>query len=152
MYILLDIDGVMVPATSWKAPQILADGFPEFSKKAISSLNNILNETGATILLTTSHKSRFSSQEWQQIFRYRGINTSIEKLQDNVNSLTRSEEILNWVYRNSYIEDYVILDDDKSLNGLPFNVKERLVLTSPLIGLNEDDSLKAINILDLVSA
>lgn len=27
MLILLDIDGVMVPANSWKRPEFLADGF-----------------------------------------------------------------------------------------------------------------------------
>jgi len=35
MFLLLDIDGVMVPANSWRRPEILADGFVEFNPKQL---------------------------------------------------------------------------------------------------------------------
>ncbi|MGB7394157.1 MAG: HAD domain-containing protein [Pricia sp.] len=63
MLILLDIDGVMVPATSWKRPEFENDEFPKFSKRAILSLQKIISETGADILLTTSHKSSYNLKE-----------------------------------------------------------------------------------------
>ena len=53
MLILLDIDGVMVPANSWKKPEFLADGFAVFSTKSVQALNKIILETNAGILLTT---------------------------------------------------------------------------------------------------
>ena len=31
MLVLLDIDGVMVPANSWKKPEFMDDGFPMFN-------------------------------------------------------------------------------------------------------------------------
>ena len=98
MLILLDIDGVMVTQNSWKRPEVLSDGFPEFSIKAKESLQKIISETGASILLTTSHKSRFSIVEWNKIFKSRGITfASIKKLQTSKNHLSRKEEILSCI-------------------------------------------------------
>lgn len=144
MLILLDIDGVMIPAASWKPTPVLDDGFPQFSAKAVSSLNHILNETQASIVLTTSHKSRFSIIEWKNIFKTRGINANIQKLVDNTKELDRKNEILNWLENHWNHESFVIIDDDKVLNGLPKEIKERLVLTKSLVGLNEEDANAAI--------
>ncbi|MDI3318583.1 HAD domain-containing protein [Pinibacter soli] len=43
MLIFLDIDGVMVPAKGWKAPEMLSDGFPAFSNKATNALRNLVS-------------------------------------------------------------------------------------------------------------
>lgn len=55
LYIFLDIDGVMVPAKGWKAPELMTDGFPNFSAKAVAALHTLL-APDAVIILTTSHK------------------------------------------------------------------------------------------------
>jgi len=144
MLILLDIDGVMIPAAGWKPVPNMHDGFPQFSAKAVSNLNHILSETMASIVLTTSHKSRFSELEWQNIFRNRGINASIQKLDDNTNELDRKAEIINWLDHKWNHENFIIIDDDKNLNGLPKEIKERLILTKSLVGLNEEDANAAI--------
>ena len=155
MLILLDIDGVMVPATSWKPSEIQNDGFTSFNSRAVSNLQRILSETGASIVLTTSHKSSYSLDEWKNIFNNRGITVSeITKLDDNLSNLDRKDEIINWL-KERIIEDYVIIDDDKSLNGLPLYIKEKLVLTSSLVGLNSDCADLAIKVLkssELVTA
>ena len=148
MLILLDIDGVMLSASSWKPVEKLDDGFSNFSPRAVSNLQRIISETGASIILTTSHKSTYSLYQWHNIFKKRGINVSIVgKLDDNTTFLSRKEEILNWQFKNKGINDYVIIDDDKSLNGLPSNIKEKVVLTSPMVGLTNDDALSAIKTL-----
>ncbi len=148
MLILLDIDGVMLSASSWKPVEKLDDGFSNFSPRAVSNLQRIISETGASIVLTTSHKSTYSLHQWHNIFKKRGINVSIVgKLDDNTTFLSRKEEILNWQFKNKGINDYVIIDDDKSLNGLPSNIKEKVVLTSPMVGLTNDDALSAIETL-----
>ena len=156
MLILLDIDGVMLSASCWKPVERLDDGFSNFSPRAVSSLQRIISETGASIVLTTSHKSTYSLPQWHKIFKKRGIHVSIVgKLDDNTTFLSRKEEILNWQLKNKGINDYVIIDDDKSLNGLPINIKEKVVLTSPMVGLTNDDALSAIETLrksELVSA
>lgn len=148
MLILLDIDGVMVPASAWKRPEFLNDGFPVFSNRATEALQKIISETSANLLLTTSHKSNYSISEWNAIFKLRGITvTKIERLEGNSLNTNRKDEILNWFSFTNSKEKFVIIDDDKSLNALPSNLKEKLVLTSPLVGLTMDMAFDAIAIL-----
>ena len=138
MLLFLDIDGVMVPAKGWKSPQILEDGFPAFSNKAASALQSLISEN-VIVMLTTSHKSKYSIEEWKNIFRIRGVN--IEKMQslpNNSGNISRKDEIVNWLSINNINENFAIIDDDKSLNGLPDSIKINLVQTSPYIGLTEE--------------
>lgn len=138
MRILLDIDGVMVPAKSWEKPEILEDGFPKFSEKAVRALNIILSQKD-TIVITSTHKARYSIEKWKEIFRARGVfvNNVIILSGSEVNG-TRKDEILNWLSQNAISECYIIIDDDKSLNGLPSTLKENLIQPYSHIGLTED--------------
>jgi len=144
MLILLDIDGVMVPANSWKKPEFLADGFPVFNSKSVKALQKIIAETDASLLLTSSHKSKYDISQWYNIFKSRGI----DRLASNSLASSRTEEIMNW-YMDKHIpnEGFVIIDDDKLLNGLPGDIKNNLVLTSPSVGLTEELAEDAISIL-----
>lgn len=149
MLILLDIDGVMVPANSWKRPEFLSDGFPAFSVKSIASIQKIISETNASILLTTSHKSSFSIDEWKKIFDCRGISVkNFYRLKENVLHLTRKEEIMNWVNSSQDLPDFIIIDDDKSLNSLPDFVKCRLIQTSASVGLTSELAEEALSIIE----
>ena len=146
MLILLDIDGVMVPAKSWERPELLDDGFPVFSSRATRVLQNIISDD-TTVMLTTSHKSTYTIDEWKSIFEKRSIKiTNLKSIGSNTNNLSRKDEILNWFNVNNVDEDYVIIDDDKSLNGLPVFLKDKLILTSSLVGLNDQhlDEIKSI--------
>lgn len=137
MLIFLDIDGVLVPAKSWESPRLLSDGFPEFSTKAIGVLQGLISKD-TTVMLTTSHKSRFNNEEWKAIFQRRGITVhNIQSLGQYDLGVSRKDEILNWVHSNTLPPDFVIIDDDTSLNGLPPFLKDNLILTSPMVGLTE---------------
>lgn len=137
MLIFLDIDGVMVPAKSWESPRLLSDGFPEFSTKATGVLQGLISKD-TTVMLTTSHKSRFNNEEWKAIFQRRGITVhNIQSLGQYDLGVSRKDEILNWVHSNTLPPDFVIIDDDMSLNGLPPFLKDNLILTSPMVGLTE---------------
>ena len=148
MLILLDIDGVMVTSKSWKKPEILDDGFFAFSIVATNALQKIISETSADILLTTSHKSKYTIQEWKSIFKLRGIAVkNVYKLPENISFLSRKDEIMKWVNTILDSPDFIIIDDDKSLNSLPSFVKNKLIQTSTLIGLTENLAIKAIELL-----
>jgi 16S rRNA C1402 (ribose-2'-O) methylase RsmI len=137
MLIFLDIDGVMVPAKGWKVPELLQDGFPAFSSKATSTLQKLISED-TTIVLTSSHKAVYSIEKWKEIFNNRNISIArLIRLPDNLDNRSRKEEILDWFSANQVGDDYIIIDDDSSLNELPEFIKDRLVQTSPLIGLTE---------------
>jgi hypothetical protein len=70
----------------------------------------------------------------------------LNSLVENTELLSRKEELLNWFNTNEIHEDFIIIDDDKSLNDLPKFFKNRLILTSSLIGLNTSyrDDIQAI--------
>jgi hypothetical protein len=147
--ILLDIDGVMVTTPSWKKVELLNDNFSTFNQRAADNLQRLISETNASVVLTTSHKSSFTISQWKSIFKNRGINVnSIDCLDNNVSHLSRKDEILNWFNNKGIEESFVIIDDDKSLNDLPHNLKDKCVITSSLIGLNDEAVLNAINILN----
>lgn len=142
MKIFLDIDGVMVHANPHKRVELDADGFYKFNTVAIEVLNYIIGlKKKVELILSTSHRFRFGVIEWKAIFDRRAIsvesvsilNTPLEK------RLTRKTEIMGWMDQCQYSpEEVLIIDDDKSLNGLPENLKERLLLTNPYTGLNQE--------------
>ena len=117
----------------------------KFDTKAIYVLNNILEKTNAKIILTTSHKSNYTNKQWTILFKNRNIDAVIETLPKNVDNLSRKDEIIN--YLDSNLDDYLIIDDDSQLNTLPSHIKEKLILTSPLIGLVEEHIVKILKIL-----
>lgn len=135
MLIFLDIDGVMTPAASWKPSINLEDGIPMFTDKAIAALNDLITND-STVILTTSHRTRFTHDEWRGIFERRGIKINgLLSLEPNSDFKRRKDEILGWLNIHDVSQDFVIIDDDTSLHGLSKDLKEHLILTSSLIGL-----------------
>ena len=149
MLILLDIDGVMVPAKSWKRPEFLNDGFFAFSSEATNALQKIISETSADILLTTSHKSKYTIEEWKNIFNLREINVkNIYSLPENISFLNRKDEIMKWVNTSLDLPEFIIIDDDKSLNSLPSIIKNKLVQTSASIGLTTNLAIETLQLIE----
>lgn len=154
MTILLDIDGVLVTAPSWKVPEQLADNFMKFNEAATKNLAKLYSVTSASIVLTTTHRINFSIEKWFDIFNSRGLNfQNISKI-NNRNSVAalpdRATEIKEWVEKFGGQSNYLVIDDDLSINGLSDNIKERCILTKPLIGFDKYSLEKALNILKLV--
>jgi 16S rRNA C1402 (ribose-2'-O) methylase RsmI len=128
----------MVPANSWRKPEILEDGFPEFSPNAVKSLERIISHSSADIVLTTSHKHKYTLKEWDTIFKRRNINVNkITRLPKNINHLNRKDELINWFTAKHLKDNFIIIDDDKSLNGLPEYLKDKLIQTSGSVGLTD---------------
>lgn len=127
----------MLPSVGWKTFENLKDNFPAFTPKAVEALNVLISKyEKTTVVLTTSHRHRFSFQEWKEIFKNRGIKIDkIGCLESNDLFKSRKEEILNWFNTYDVFEEFIIIDDDTSLHGLSNEAKKRLVITSPMIGL-----------------
>ena len=157
MTILLDIDGVLVTTPSWKQVEQLADGFMKFSEVAVAvaNLSTLYKETNASIVLTTTHRINYSESQWKEIFKLRGLNfETISKLNDKTEIsqlLDRATEIKEWTKSNPVDSNYVIIDDDLSINSLDDSIKERWVATKPLIGFDKDSKDKALQILKINS-
>ncbi|MEI9921081.1 MAG: HAD domain-containing protein [Bacteroidota bacterium] len=138
MLVFLDIDGVMVPAANWKSPENLEDGFPMFSKKAVEALSGILDKD-SEVVLTTSHKMRFTLQEWKMIFEKRGVRVEkLSRLNTHTSLIRRKDDLLNWFNSHTFDDNFVIIDDDSSLHDLPEYLKKNWIQTRPLVGLTPE--------------
>lgn len=151
MIILLDIDGVLVTTPAWRAVELHADGFMKFNERAAKNLAGILDETGAGVILTTTHRINYSVEEWKVLLMTRGIKPdSLAKINGVTSSdamVNRGTEIEEWVHEHGVGKNYVIIDDDLSINRLPIDIKSRFVLTKPMIGLDEAATMKVVDIL-----
>ncbi len=136
MKIFLDIDGVMVHAIPNLKVALENDKFYKFSTKAIDKLNSLLNP-GDEIILSTTHRFRFRVAEWKEVFKSRGIEIeNLSMIALPVNILNRKDEIMYWIAeRDLEAAEILIIDDCKSLNALPDEYKERLMLTNGYVGL-----------------
>ena len=151
MIILLDIVGVLVTTPSWRKVKLHADGFMKFNENASNNLARTLEETRASIVLTTTYKITYFVDEWAELLKTRDINSpSISKINDATiigYIASRAIEISGWVEKHGFEERFVIIDDDLAINGLSPEVKIRCVLTKPLIGLDTDATENALAIL-----
>jgi len=141
MKVFLDIDGVMVHANPTRRVEFDVDGFYKFNSSAIIALKHIcIHNSSIELIISSSHRFRYSTQEWKNIFFSRGLEfKEISRIETQINyGQSRKTEILNWINKCHFNwNDLLIIDDDKSLNGLPIDLKKRLILTNPYIGLNE---------------
>lgn len=139
MKLFLDIDGVMVHANPHRKVDHDEDGFYRFDIRAVEALTYLLDHTKVEeIILSTSHRFSFSLSKWQQLLSDRGIKVPIVSRIElaMIPQTSRCAEIQEWIHdRHLQNDEILILDDDSSLNGLPCDIKNRLILTSPYVGL-----------------
>ncbi len=144
----------MVHANPHRHVEQATDGFYVFSSAAVDTFNTIFIAEEDQVILSTSHRSRYTIAKWKKIFLDRDIKIDSLQLLDNaeqhlINYYTRKDEILGHIGRRCMRpEEMIIIDDDKSLNDLPRELKTRLVSTSSYIGLTEKDLPKLKTILN----
>lgn len=155
MTILLDIDGVLETTPSWRKAEIHSDGFMMLNEKALENLSILYRRTNASIILTSTHRIKYDETKWKEIFKNRGLNfETISKLNNKTEIsqlLDRGTEIKEWVEKEGMNVNYVIIDDDLSINALPDDIKQRWVSTKSTIGFDKEALEKALLILTVNS-
>lgn len=150
MKILLDFDGVMVTTPTWRPVEQADDGFMTFNQSCAANLAEIVAQTGADIVLTTTHRIHYDNETWRTLLASRGIPVNHVSKVNAASTFAelgnRCEEVLAWVAANPN-DHFVIIDDDKSLRGLPDDIKERWVETSFHQGLTESCTAQALAVL-----
>lgn len=142
MHIFLDIDGVMAPCRPWEKQELLPDGIPEFTESAVSALKELLRPDTHVVLIT-SHRDRYSIEEWKRIFQRRGLEIeSLEKIAPFTFD-RKANEILNWFKDNPTPYEFIIIDDDSMLRKLPAFYTTRMISPSPTIGLTLNQVLES---------
>ena len=147
MIILLDIDGVLETTPSWKKVELATDGFMKLNKICVENLATFISLTSASVVLTTTHRINYTEAQWEEIFKARGlVFDSISKLNDKtaINQLLeKGIEIQEWAETFGTGKNYIIIDDDLSLNKMPSSIKERWIATQPHIGFDKEALDKA---------
>ena len=134
--LILDLDGVLITNPSWKADRIDSDGYSEFNESCVENLNQLLTLAKFEIWLSSTRRTVKNLSEFNLIFKNRGIKKEIVGfLPEYADCKNRKEEILKFIseFKTS---DFLIIDDDKSLNGLECGLKRNLVLTELTNGFN----------------
>ncbi len=140
MILLLDIDGVLETSPIWKKPEFLEDKFYKFNENSQKYLIEIIEKIKPEIILTTTHRINFNLDEWNEIFKLRGIYVSKITKINNAKNITeiknRNIEIEEWFTKNK-TANFLIIDDDKSLNNLTEELKNRWIKIDPMHGITD---------------
>ena len=135
---ILDLDGVLITNPSWKADGIHSDGYSEFNESCVENLNRLLTLTEFDIWLSSTRRTVKTLTDFNLIFKNRGIkNEIVGFLPEYDDCKNRKEEILKFITEFK-TADFLIIDDDKSLNGLEDGMKNRLISTEMAKGFNSE--------------
>jgi len=136
--LILDLDGVLITNPSWKADQIDSDGYSEFNESCVENLNRLLTLAEFDIWLSSTRRTVKNLTEFNLIFKNRGIKKEIVGfLPEYTDCRNRKEEVLKFIAEFK-VSDFLIVDDDKSLNGLESGIKEKVILTELTKGLDSE--------------
>jgi hypothetical protein len=139
--IFLDFDGVLVtPASSFlrSSTGMVAD------PHAVDALNYLIAETGARIVITSTWRLEYSSDELSELLRSWGVQGSILGIAPSGSS--RGDEIQRWLDGfdgPARVAAFVILDDASEISTL----SSHLISTEFETGLTMDDARRAVEYL-----
>lgn len=163
--IFLDIDGVLATNKQymmnrkkfWDKNSIAKDTripYP-FDPKCVKIFNEILDTTGADIVLSSDWKLHFSLVELETIFMFNGVNKSPIDITTNdvvsFNNLVRNRAFqIGEFIQTHKITNYVVLDDLNISNYMTItNDQDKFVLTDDFEGIKKvglkDKIIKILN-------
>lgn len=136
--LILDLDGVLITTPIWKADEIDTDGYSKFNMNCVDNLNKLLEQSDFEIWLSSTRRTVKTLTEFNRIFENRNIKKEINGfLPVYQDCKTRKDEITRFI-KEFKVLDFLIIDDDKSLNGLKENQKEKLILTELQKGFDKE--------------
>lgn len=163
--IFLDIDGVLATHKQymmnrkkfWDKNETARDvriPYP-FDPKCVKVFNEILDATGADIVLSSDWKYHFNMEDLDKIFKFNGVNKSPIDITINedvsMGNITRNRayQIGEYIQRNN-ITNYVVIDDLPLGSYMSItNEEHKFVLTNDFEGLKQlSIKQKIINILN----
>ncbi len=156
--IFLDIDGVFNSKIWMDSPQFTKIDYPYnlFDPSTVSLFNEIIEQTGAKVIITSTWRLKYSLDSLKSIFKHVGINCEIldytPDLKRGTDYVLRGNEILKWCKSNreilgvKYIDfkDYAIIDDN---SDMLYWQASNFFQTDPQCGLSPDLTRRIISAL-----
>jgi Swiss Army Knife RNA repair-like protein len=153
--VFLDIDGVL-NSKQWYAHERCLSGrhFTVFNRAetleysidpdCVQRLNRILQQTGAVVIVSSSWRKKHALSEIVSILESRGFRGEVDGATSANGTLSRTEEITEWLAENRPPGAAYVVIDDELTSALP---TERVVSPSNQTGLTDRDVEQAIAIL-----
>lgn len=153
-YIMLDLDGVVATfrqfltnkekfQSKYKWAKELNVTYP-FDEDCVTILNEIIDKTGATIILSSDWGLFFDVDILNEIFQHNGITHKIKECTPKVPAIfgnmerQRYDEIKKYVTDNN-IENYIIIDDLSLEKYMNEDEKSRFFKTIEFEGLKQSN-------------
>ena len=154
-YVFLDVDGVLNNIhTDDSAPS----GCLGVSRKLIRNLADIIEKTGAVIILTSDWKIGWEAFDFCCSEDARYLNEKLSKERIRITGKTYDEHVYDQFFEDRgkgikrflsqqiNVESYVVIDDH-IFSDFDEEIKSRLIQTDSREGLTKEDAERAIEIL-----
>lgn len=145
--VFLDCDGVVNSLHRWPAlpDHPIGHGY-KVDPLACQRLNQIVQGVNAAIVISSCWREGLTLDQLREILGAQGLDA--QRIIDKTGSSkegVRGWEIAAWLNKNSWVERYIIIDDDSDDLG---PLKTRLLKTSWELGLMDAHVPKAISMLE----
>lgn len=146
--VLLDLDGVLIITPPWRQGEFGDDNFSLFENSIVENLNEFFACIEAEVWLISDRRKGYTLEQLNTFFKNRGVTKELTGLVSVYeNGITRLEEMNRFLKENE-IKNFLIIDDDASLQNMAEEQKSFLVKTNSLIGFNKEKLNEAINIIN----
>jgi hypothetical protein len=142
---IIDLDGVLIKTPSSKSDAINEDGYSDFDGTSVENFNRLIEKINVELWLTSSRRAHKTLSEFNEIFKNRKILKELKGfIPIGSHGLDRLTEI-NAFLDHEPIKNFLIIDDDNSLQGLDSERKKYWVKTNRLIGFDKERLLDALD-------
>lgn len=156
--IFLDFDGVL-NSQLWYVRTKGSREIDDLDKEAIGFLNNLIEDTGAKVVVSSTWRLGRTVEELQEILNRNGFKGEVIGKTISMNNgedgdcILRGNEILQWIKSHPAevgvgywdYKNYVIFDDD---SDMLYWQRNNFIQTDPYVGLTPNDVFKAKKILN----
>lgn len=136
-YIILDIDGVLITTPLWKPDALHKDGYSDFNETCVRNFNKLASTVTIEVMLSSSRRKTKTLAEFRQIFDNRGIEATVTGFIPVLADATHKSEEIKAYLEETKVRNYLIIDDDLSLNDLPPHIRKNCIFTTYARGFDE---------------
>lgn len=136
--IILDLDGVLIITPPWRRDEIDNDGYSSFNSIAVDNFNVLTDSLNFEheLWLISDRRRGKTFEQFNEIFKNRNIKKTINGMVPIYGHISRKEELERFINENEF-DNFVLIDDDSSLEGL--ENKNSWVKTKSLIGFGVEE-------------
>ena len=147
-YIFLDIDGVLIKFKDSKSVKHFEFNEKKFwDKEAIKDINELVKETNAKIIISSSYRKTKTIKEMEAEFKKVGLDVKIHGVTPSLKDLKRGDEVKKYVDDNN-IKNFIIIDDQE--HNFKDIFPDKFIHTQTSVGFTKEELEKAAKLLNKI--